>query len=179
MIRLSGILLGIALALGFLVAVVGIPLPRTPAVTVEAAIPLDEPLPAPPAEPVRPAPATAPEPGPAEPETAGQPATGPDVVEADAPETVEAAARQAPEDAAEAINPQQPLRWHAFWSPFRSRVAANGFVAGLSRVTGLDYRVVAVRPGVYEVAFGYADEAEIEENLAAIRAATGLDTPEP
>ena len=43
--------------------------------------------------------------------------------------------------------------WYAFWSPFRSEIAANGFVAELQRTTGLDYRVVRTEPGVYEVAF--------------------------
>ena len=68
-------------------------------------------------------------------------------------------------------------RWHAFWSPFRSRIAANGFVAQLQRVTGLDYRVVNTRPGVYEVAFAYGEDDEIAESLAQIAAATGLDVP--
>ncbi len=65
--------------------------------------------------------------------------------------------------------------WHTIWTPFRSRIAANGFVSRLESVTGLDYRVVQVDTGVYEVAFAYADQAELDTNLARISAATGLD----
>ena len=70
------------------------------------------------------------------------------------------------------------LQWYAFWSPFRSEIAANGFVEQLQRVTGLDYRVVKIKPGVYEVAFGYVDDVDISLNLSQISAATGLDMPE-
>ena len=65
--------------------------------------------------------------------------------------------------------------WYAFWSPFRSEIAANGFVARLQQTTGMDYRVVKLKPGVYEVAFAYSDQADIEQKLARISAATGLD----
>ena len=37
--------------------------------------------------------------------------------------------------------------WHAFWSPFRSEIAANGFISRLQETTGLDYRVVKVETG--------------------------------
>ena len=70
------------------------------------------------------------------------------------------------------------LNWYAFWSPFRSEIAATGFVDQLERVTGLDYRVVKVKPGVYEVAFAYSDDEEIAGNLSRITAATGLQMPE-
>jgi hypothetical protein len=72
---------------------------------------------------------------------------------------------------------EEPRNWYAFWSPFRSRIAASGFVAQLQRVTGLDYRVVRVKPGVYEVAFAYSDDVEIQANLVQISEATGLDVP--
>ena len=65
--------------------------------------------------------------------------------------------------------------WHTIWTPFRSRIAADGFVSRLESVTGLDYRVLQVKNGVYEVAFAYADQAELDTNLARISAATGLD----
>lgn len=71
-----------------------------------------------------------------------------------------------------------PQSWYAFWSPFRSELAANGFVAQLQSVTGLDYRVVRVKPGVYEVAFAYEDDADITTNLTQITAATGLELPQ-
>ena len=65
--------------------------------------------------------------------------------------------------------------WHTIWTPFRSRIAADGFVSRLESVTGLDYRVMQIQTGVYEVAFAYADQAELDTNLARISAATGLD----
>lgn len=76
--------------------------------------------------------------------------------------------------------PKQPqtkseANWYAFWSPFRSEIAADGFVAQLQRTTGLDYRVVKLKPGVYEVAFAYLDEGDIQDKLARISTATGLD----
>ena len=69
-------------------------------------------------------------------------------------------------------------QWYAFWSPFRSEVAAAGFVDQLQRVTGLDYRVVKVKTGVYEVAFAYRSDDEITVNLSQISAATGLNLSE-
>ena len=69
-------------------------------------------------------------------------------------------------------------QWYAFWSPFRSDIAASGFVDQLQKVTGLDYRVVKIKPGVYEVAFAYIDDNEITDNLSQITAATGLQLPE-
>jgi len=65
--------------------------------------------------------------------------------------------------------------WYAFWNPFRSEVAARGFVAQLEKVTGLDYRIVKVKAGVYQVAFAYADDQERLARLSQIQAATGLD----
>jgi hypothetical protein len=65
--------------------------------------------------------------------------------------------------------------WYAFWSPFRSEIAANGFIAKLQETTGIDYRVVKVKTGVYEVAFAYIDDADIQNKLARISNATGLD----
>jgi hypothetical protein len=75
--------------------------------------------------------------------------------------------------------PQQSTEhWYAFWSPFSSALAANGFVSQLQRTTGMDYRVVRLKPGVYEVAFAYEAETDIETRLAAISAATGLEMPD-
>jgi len=65
--------------------------------------------------------------------------------------------------------------WYAFWSPFRSEIAANGFVSKLQETTGIDYRVVKVKTGVYEVAFAYLDDADIQDKLARISDATGLN----
>jgi len=68
-------------------------------------------------------------------------------------------------------------QWYSFWNPFRSELAANGFKSQLEKVTGLDYRVVKVKTGVYEVAFAYADDAERRSKLAQIALATGLNLP--
>lgn len=65
--------------------------------------------------------------------------------------------------------------WQSFWNPFRSEIAAQGFVRRLENVTGLDYRVVKIKNGVYEVAFSYNDDAERSSKLTQIAAATGLD----
>ena len=67
------------------------------------------------------------------------------------------------------------MQWQSFWNPFRSEIAANGFVTQLERVTGLDYRVVRVKPGHYEVAFAYLNDAERRPKLSQIEAATGLE----
>ena len=74
--------------------------------------------------------------------------------------------------------PPRQLQWYAFWSPFRSQIAANGFVSRLESVTGFDYRVVQVDTGVYEVAVGYGDDDERRRKLQAIAAATGLEVPD-
>lgn len=65
--------------------------------------------------------------------------------------------------------------WQPFWNPFRSEIAARGFVRRLENVTGLDYRVVRKKTGVYEVAFSYDDDDERRIKLSQIAAATGLD----
>ena len=162
MIRFTGVLVGSALAVAALVVFVGIP-----EFTTESSVPeptvitlpmrADAPIPV-----VEEAPEKAPPPSAidtlAEPVAAEAPADTP--AELPAAEPVEA--------------PQ----WYAFWSPFRSEVAATGFVDQLQRVTGLDYRVVKMKPGVYEVAFSYVDDQDITVNLSQISAATGLQLPE-
>lgn len=79
-----------------------------------------------------------------------------------------------PLDVADISAPRE-IFWYSFWNPFRSEIAANGFVTQLERVTGLDYRVVKVKSGVYEVAFAYDDDAERNNKLSQISDATGLD----
>ncbi len=73
---------------------------------------------------------------------------------------------------------ENELRWHSFWNPFRSRIAANGFVGQLEKVTGLDYRVVKIKTGVYEVTFAYENDTERRTKLSQIASATGLDLPD-
>lgn len=73
---------------------------------------------------------------------------------------------------------QVELQWYSFWNPFRSEIAARGFVTQLEKVTGLDYRVVKVRTGTYEVAFAFDSDVERRSKLSQISAATGLDLPD-
>jgi hypothetical protein len=157
MMRFLGVLVGSALAVAALVVFVGIP-----EFTTESSVPEPTVI----TLPMR---ADAPDPVAEE---------GPD--EPPPPAAIDTPAQTPAEQLAEqpAAEPAEPLQWYAFWSPFRSEVAANGFVDQLQRVTGLDYRVVKVKPGVYEVAFAYEDDQEITANLTQISAATGLQLPE-
>jgi hypothetical protein len=97
--------------------------------------------------------------------------------EPDAPATDDTEALPAPV-AGDLREAQQETMWFSFWNPFRSELAANGFVSQLESVTGIDYRVVKIKSGVYEVAFAYADDAERITKLSQIAAATGLDLPD-
>jgi hypothetical protein len=164
MLRLTGILTGSALAIGFLIVTLGVPEFSTlgPETVQEA-------MAAPEAEPEIEVIAE-PEPGP-EAQTAAR--ANPEPISESIPATeTEALIEQifAPE-----LEPDLEDNWYAFWSPFRSEIAANGFVSRLQQTTGIDYRVVKVRTGVYEVAFAYSDDADIQDKLATISAATGLD----
>jgi len=178
MMRLLGVLVGSALAVAALVVFIGVPefttensvagnsvitLPMrgepTAVAPPEAAQPdADDTVPAVPA----PAAATDDAPAVSEPEQEATPPGPEPEIMATAPVDVIGDLQQ----------------WYAFWSPFRSEIAASGFVDQLQRVTGLDYRVVKVKPGVYEVAFAYIDDTEITVNLSQITAATGLQLPE-
>ena len=164
MIRLLGAITGSALALAALLVFVGVPQFKAKPAEQERAVVT---LPIRVEEPPPPAPDPQPE---AAVDTAAEVIEEPLI---DLPEIVE-------EPLVEYVEPLTPdtLQWYAFWSPFRSEIAAQGFVDQLQRVTGLDYRVVKIKPGVYEVAFGYADDADIPDNLSQISAATGLDMPE-
>lgn len=162
MIRLSGILIGSMLAVAILILLIGVP--KFPA--TESAIVTSPALVA---------------------EFAPEPESGPQDNPLDVPQTAAAVADQ-PATAPAAAEPEQALpetlfmqpdqHWYAFWSPFRSEIAANGFVAQLQRVTGFDYSVVKQKAGVYEVALAYSNDAEIPQMLEQISAATGLDIPE-
>ena len=159
MLRLIGILTGSAIAIALLIIAIGIPALTPPQVMDTVADPVSlEPV----SEPVAEVPA---------PETA---------------EMVPAVEREPeppePDPELEAVIEElfaerEPVEehWYAFWSPFRSEIAANGFVAKLQEKTGIDYRVVKVKTGVYEVAFAYTDDADIQSKLELITTATGLD----
>ena len=176
MMRLLGVLVGSALAVAGLVVFVGIPEFTTESSVVEDTV-ITLPMRA----------------GPPDPEPEAEPQEGREVAAVEAPAEPPAPAEAAADEPEAAPPPadSQPapaasqsaeavaaLQWYAFWSPFRSEIAANGFVDQLQRVTGLDYRVVKVKPGVYEVAFAYEDDGEITANLSQISAATGLQLPE-
>jgi len=170
MIRFMGVLVGSALAVAALVVFVGIPEFTTESSVTEATV-ITLPI-----RGVAAAPETA-ETGErmtpaAAAETPSEPVPGP--ANGPIPE-------QMPDELPQQTSAADPVaapRWYAFWSPFRSEIAANGFVDRLQRVTGLDYRVVKLKPGVYEVAFAYKDDREIMANLSQISAATGLELPE-
>jgi hypothetical protein len=174
MMRFLGVIVGSAIAVAALVVFVGIPEFTTESSVAESTVitlpmRVETPAPEPKAEPVADALQEA-EPSPAPVEPPAEPAPVADVpVDPPTDETA---------DEVPVLEPQAPLQWYAFWSPFRSEVAANGFVDQLQRVTGLDYRVVRVKPGVYEVAFAYEDDQDITVNLSQISAATGLQLPE-
>ena len=170
MLKLIGILTGSAIAVAFMIIALGVPefssqAPEQEMVSEISIEPLAErvfePEPEPESEP--------------EPEPEPEPILTPDpepVAEVDTAADTEALIE-------EIFNPgPDPVveeNWYAFWSPFRSEIAANGFVSKLQETTGIDYRVVKVKTGVYEVAFAYIDDADIQNKLARISNATGLN----
>ena len=175
MIRLMGILTGSAMAVGLLILAVGIPeLNAThdgDNSRVDPVIPA-----APPAQITEADPISAIEP------VVDQDSQDVDVAEAPPPDFSPSAMPDpmpdiAPKPLASDPGPAPPAerQWYAFWSPFRSQIAADGFVAQLQRTTGLDYRVIKLKPGVYEVAFAYSDDTDIQDKLSQISTATGLD----
>lgn len=171
MVRIIGILCGSALAISFLILALGVPdfLPKTQIPAELFVEPILETMP----EPV--------------PESESEAMS-----ELEVEALIEAVLEGPPDTAIGPVpkeNPDEPLteellaqasteHWFAFWSPFRSELAANGFVSQLQKTTGMDYRVVRLKPGVFEVAFAYEGESDIETKLAAISAATGLEMPD-
>ena len=165
MIRIAGILSGAVVAIAVLILVLG--LPTRPATEIRTATMPEIMPPTPDARNIvpeaRPAPAMA-ETLPAVPMAAVTEPAG----------TVVKPTPSATEPPAPAPAPSE-TRWYVFWSPFHTEIAANGFVAELQRTTGLDYRVVRIKPGVFEVAFAYSDDADAADKLAQIADASGLD----
>jgi hypothetical protein len=180
MVRIVGILCGSALAISLLIIALGVP----------EFLPSPEDIPATVGEPVATSesseiPAVITEIDEIESDPTPEPAT---IVETNIETSIEASREKANEPAAEVIPettfaaetppPPSTEHWYAFWSPFGSELAANGFVSQLQRTTGMDYRVVQLKPGVYEVAFAYAEDADIASKLATISSATGLEMPD-
>ncbi len=164
MVRLLGILVGATIAVGIFIVVIGVPeFADEPQSAIELGSPGQE-IELPAESELPDAPETeeelvsTPEP---EPAVAAEPAAAPEPLPAPESDTRRPSADN----------------WYAFWSPFRSEFAANGFVSQLQKTTGLDYRVVKQDIGVYEVAFAYSDDDDVEAKLALIAAATGLDLP--
>lgn len=180
MIRLMGILMGSALTVAMLIVALGLPeFSSQEEAAAEQEI-LAATLPPPDAPAPREAERT-PEPE-AEPDSQARheasaeagPTEVPETVAKSAPKTQIAALPQ-PLSAAETEPEPIEQNWYAFWSPFRSEIAADGFILKLQETTGLDYRVVKLKPGTYEVAFAYTDDADIADKLNRISTATGLD----
>ena len=181
MIRTLGVLVGSGLAVAALIVFVGIPTVHND--SHEAPIGDNGVIRLPAAPGPEPAVPTAPDDrATAAPDVA--PDVAPDLSAATADETSRAAVAEfagAGDDEAveNTIDRREDVQnWYAFWAPFRTEIAANGFVTQLQRVTGLDYRVVKVETGRFEVAFAYSDDDEIHSSLAQISAATGLQLPE-
>lgn len=171
MIRLMGILTGSAIAVGCLILTVGVP--GFEATRGEMALPADPVLRSEPSLQAEVAENRETEPNihanvaalPDEP-----PPAAPDIVSDSIPDIA-----TEPMPVVEETPEPKERQWYAFWSPFRSEMAADGFVSQLQRTTGLDYRVVKLKPGVYEVAFAYSDDNDIQDKLTQISTATGLD----
>lgn len=170
MLKLIGILIGSALAVAFLILALGVPelTPDSGSVS-ESSGSVSEPVFSEPDD-VELVPVMSSE---TDPELAPEPELVPESLETD-PELAETEAL-----IEQIFNPDPETfveeNWYAFWSPFRSEIAANGFVSKLQETTGIDYRVVKVKTGVYEVAFAYVDDADIQDKLARISSATGLN----
>ena len=173
MMRLLGVLVGSALAVAALVVFIGVPeFTNENSVAGNTVITL----------PMRTEPVAAVEVEVAQPVAAAAIPAAPAAINDDPPAIAEPESGLEPEPEIIEAAPEEALddlqQWYAFWSPFRSEIAASGFVDQLQRVTGLDYRVVKNKPGVYEVAFAYIHDAEITNSLSQITAATGLQLPE-
>ena len=165
MIRIAGILSGAMVAIAVLILVLGLPTrPATeiPTTTTPAVAPSTPD-----------AGNTVPKTRPAQATAATLPAVPTEAVTEPASAVV-VPDPQATEPPAQAPAPSE-THWYVFWSPFHTEIAANGFVAELQRTTGLDYRVVRIKPGVFEVAFSYSDDADAADKLAQIADASGLD----
>lgn len=153
MFRLAGLLTGSAVAIALILLVLGIPELPPEAESLPPPTEITPPV----VEIPEPAPLSTPEEP--EPTPLPMPAATPPAPEVSQPEPT-------------------PVKWHAFWSPFGSRIAADGFVSRLESVTGFDYRVVKVDNGVFEVAFAHTTDRERDEMLAVIASAAGLELPD-
>jgi hypothetical protein len=188
MIRVLGFVTGAAGVIGAMVMLLGKPavqeaavveaqqtVAATPAPIRKPAGDYDVPMPA--AEPiVESQPESPVEPAPKPITAAAAEMETPDGVEPAGDATIETPADTPTETLA--AKPASDALWHPFWQPFRSQIAANGFAARLTAITDIDYRVLRLKPGAYQVAFAYADEVERNAKLTQIESATGLRVAE-
>ena len=64
--------------------------------------------------------------------------------------------------------------WQVFWTPFRTKGSALGFISRIGDLTGLDLDVRQSGTGGYRVAFSYSDEGERRVNVRLIEERTRL-----
>lgn len=181
MFRLLGFTTGAALAIGAIVMVMGIPELRDRSSVTDAALQPVDSTAAARSDVASPEPvAVLAEATAAAPPTrmTDEPVSTADAIAEIAPPTELAPPTNASFERADTDVPGSNPLWHSFWNPFRSEIAANGFAARLTAVTGIDYRVVRLEPGAYQVAFAYTDDTERAAKIAQIETATGLDLPE-
>ncbi len=196
MMRLLGFVTGAAGMIGAMVMLLGAPAVREaaeveaqqtvaatpapirkPAGDYNVPMPVAEPVPMPAAEPIVESQPELPiEPAPKPITAAAAEMETPDGVEPAGDATIETPADTPTETLA--AKPASDALWHPFWQPFRSQIAANGFAARLTAITDIDYRVLRLKPGAYQVAFAYADEVERNAKLTQIESATGLRVAE-
>jgi hypothetical protein len=67
----------------------------------------------------------------------------------------------------------QPSGWESAWVPFQTQRAAAGFAQVLTRQVQHPFEVRREASRRYRVTFAYADDAERERVLAAVRSVTG------
>ncbi len=166
-IRLLGFLIGSAASLGVILLVLGVPdinlsQPSIEAETTESTVQIVEELAAEPMVIVA--------------ELIDE--TAIEITDEIALENTKEISEEVIDELASELPAEKDLKWHAFWNPFRSRIAAEGFVGQLEKVTGIDYRVIKIDIGVYEVAFTYEDDVELRDKMSLIASATGLDLPQ-
>jgi hypothetical protein len=71
------------------------------------------------------------------------------------------------------VSAPQPSGWESAWVPFQTQRAATGFAQVLTRQVQHPFEVRREASRRYRVTFAYADDAERERVLAAVRSVTG------
>lgn len=78
-----------------------------------------------------------------------------------------------------AVNPDsdlipQHVSLEAFWSPFSSKLSAQGFLDRVKQLTELNLEIIEKSSGKYLVAFPYTNEQERQEKISLIEEKTHL-----